>query len=116
MQTRAARTSPAEDFEHDPRYAVSLREAWWCVAYWAAFTTVMVVIAWGIAGDRDPAETTYIMGFPEWFFWTGIVTVAVFCVVPFFMVRFLFTDLDLEPEPDRVGDGRGGDSRTGERS
>lgn len=99
MNPTTDRPSPAEDFEHDPRYAISLREAWICVAYWAVFTLTMVAIAWGIAGGRDPVETTYIMGFPEWFFYTGIVVVGIFCLVPFFMVRFLFTDMDLEPRP-----------------
>lgn len=94
-------SAPETDFEHDSRYAVSLREAWLCVAYWALFTVVMVAIAWGIAGHRDADETTYIAGFPDWFFWTGIVVVAVFCVAPFFLVRFLFTDVDLEPRPDQ---------------
>ena len=99
MKPMTGRPSPADDFEHDPRYAISLREAWICVAYWAAFTATMVGIAWGIAGNRAPAETTYIMGFPEWFFYTGIVVVGIFCLVPFFMVKFLFTDIDLEPRP-----------------
>lgn len=94
------RSKPAEDFEHDPRYAISLREAWWCVGYWAAFTILMVAIAWGMAGHRDPAETSYIMGFPDWFFWTGIVVVGVFStVVPFVMVRLMFTHVDLSPRP-----------------
>jgi uncharacterized membrane protein YhdT len=99
MEPAADRSPTDEDFEHDPRYAISVREAWICVAYWALFTVAMVVIAWGIAGNRDPGETTYIAGFPEWFFWTGIVVVAVFCILPYFMIRFLFTEVDLEPRP-----------------
>lgn len=90
---------PLEDFEHDPRYAISLREMWICIAYWALFTTIMVSVAWAIAGDRDPAETSYIAGFPDWFFWTGVVVVGIFCIVPYFMIKFLFTDVDLEPRP-----------------
>jgi uncharacterized membrane protein YhdT len=102
-----------DDFEHDPRYAISLREMWICIAYWAAFTAVMVSVAWAIAGNRDPAETTYIMGFPDWFFWTGIVTVAVFSIIPFFIVKFLFTEVDLEPRPaERVATN---DTTRGER-
>ena len=107
MKPETDRLLATEDFEHDPRYAISLREAWICVAYWAAFTVVMVVIAWGIAGNRDPEQTTYIIGFPEWFFYTGIVVVGIFCIVPFFMIKFLFTDVDLEPRPGQgppVGD------------
>jgi uncharacterized membrane protein YhdT len=93
------RTSLTEDFEHDSRYRISLREAWLCVAYWALFTLVMTAIAWGVAGNRNPEETTYIAGFPEWFFWTGMVVVAIFCLIPYLMIRFLFTEVDLEPRP-----------------
>ena len=87
MKLSANDPPSGQDFEHDPRYAISLREAWICVAYWAAFTSIMTGIAWAIAGNRDPAQTTYIFGFPEWFFYTGIVVVAIFCIVPFFMVQ-----------------------------
>lgn len=100
MSVSSRRPRVADDFEHDLRYRVSLREAWICVAYWAVFTAVMVGIAWGVAGHRDPADTTYVLGFPEWFFWSGIVAVAVFCVIPAVMIRVLFTDVDLEPRPD----------------
>ncbi|MGI8947334.1 MAG: hypothetical protein ACR2FV_05020 [Ornithinimicrobium sp.] len=56
MKPFTDRPPSTEDFEHDPRYAISLREAWICVAYWAVFTAIMVAIAWGIAGNRDPSD------------------------------------------------------------
>lgn len=112
MSHSTERTAAVEEFEHDPRYVVSLKEAWICVAYWALFTILMTGIAWGIAGHRDPAETTYIAGFPDWFFWTGIVVVGIFSIVPFFMIKFFFTEVDLEPKPGKAA---GADTTEGGR-
>lgn len=97
-------TPESVDFEHDPRYRVSVREAWICIGYWLSFATLSTGVAWGIAGNRDPADTTYIMGFPDWFFWSGIVLVAIFStIVPVIMVRFFFTEVDLDPRPSEPG-------------
>lgn len=85
-----------EPFEEDPRFRISAREAWISVLYWAAFTAAMVSVAWGIGGGRPAADTRYILGFPDWFFYSALVTVAVFStVVPYLVVRYLFTDMPL---------------------
>ncbi|GAA1190366.1 hypothetical protein GCM10009585_03900 [Brevibacterium paucivorans] len=86
-------------FEEDPRYRVAGRESLLCVGYWTAFTVGAVVIAWAL-GHRDATEIEFIMGFPDWFFWSAIVfTGFMSVIVPFLLVKFGFTDMDLEPEP-----------------
>jgi len=94
-----ARTSQAPDFEHDPRYQVAQREALLSVGYWVIYTAGTVIIAWTL-GHRDPTEVGFILGFPDWFFWS-IIAFAGFMalVVPYLMVKFGFTDIDLEPTP-----------------
>lgn len=88
-----------EDFEEDPRYRVSQREAWLCFGYWAAYTACAVAVAW-LLGHRDASEIGFVLGFPDWFFWSAIGVTAVFAVVvPYLMVRLAFTDVDLEPRP-----------------
>lgn len=89
----------AEDFEEDPRYRVSQREALMCFAYWVAYTACAVTVAW-LLGNRDASEIGFVLGFPDWFFWSAIGVTAVFAVVvPYLMVRLAFTDIDLEPTP-----------------
>lgn len=87
----------ASSFEEDPRYRVSAREAWVSIAYWVLFTVAMIGVAWGLGGNRDPEQIGYILGFPAWFFWSALVTTAVFStVVPYLIVKYLFTDIPLE--------------------
>lgn len=93
-----------EDFEEDPRYRVSQREALLCLGYWVFYTLCSVTVAW-LLGSRDISEIGFILGFPDWFFWSAIAVTAVFVtVVPYLMVKLGFTDIDLEPRP-RYGHG-----------
>lgn len=100
-------SSPPETeapFEEDPRYRVSVKEAWVSAGYWAMFTIAMISVAWGLGGHRDPAEVNYIAGFPDWFFWSALVTTGVFStVVPYLLVKFLFTDISLESDLEIEG-------------
>lgn len=87
------------EFEEDPRYRIAQRESLLCVGYWVVFTSIAVAIAW-LLGHRDPSAIGFVMGFPDWFFWSVLVFVGFMAtVVPYLMVRFGFTDIDLEPEP-----------------
>lgn len=94
----------AEDFEEDPRYRVSQREALMCLAYWVLYTACSVTVAW-LLGSRDFSDIGFVLGFPDWFFWSAIAVTAIFAtIVPYLMVRLAFTDMDLEPRP-RYGHG-----------
>lgn len=94
----------SDDFEEDPRYKVSQREALMCVAYWLSFTALSVCVAW-LMGHRNASQIDFVLGFPDWFFWSAIGVPFVFAtVVPYLMVRLFFTDVDLEPRP-RAEDG-----------
>lgn len=96
--TRSSR-DPVNDFEEDPRYRVSQREALVCLAYWVSFTALAVAVAW-IMGNRDASEIDFVLGFPDWFFWSAMgVTIVFATIVPYLMVRLFFTDIDLEPRP-----------------
>lgn len=95
-----SRTSQASNFEEDPRYRIAQRESLLCVGYWVVFTAGTVAIAW-LMGYQDPSEINFIAGFPDWFFWSVIAfTGFMAIVVPYIMVKFGFTDIDLEPTPE----------------
>jgi uncharacterized membrane protein YhdT len=102
MDTDHRLTQGDEAFEEDPRYRVSVKEAQVSVGYWVLFTIAMMGVAWGLGGNREPEEIDYIAGFPAWFFWSALVTTGIFStVVPYLMVKYLFTDIPLEAEETR---------------
>lgn len=97
--TENRRHAPPQDFEEDPRYRIAGRESLVCIAYWFLFTAGAVVIAW-LLGNRDSSEIGFVLGFPDWFFWSALAYVGVFSlIVPFVMVKLFFKDMDLEPVP-----------------
>jgi uncharacterized membrane protein YhdT len=89
---------PQADFEEDPRYRIAVREMGIGVAYWLAFTAVVSLSAWLIGGNKEAEELTFILGFPDWFFWSCLVSCAAFSILPFVLVRYLFTDMPLSPD------------------
>lgn len=96
--TRTPR-GPVNDFDEDPRYRVSQREALVCLTYWLSYTALAVAVAW-MLGNRDASEIDFVLGFPDWFFWSAIgMTLVCATIVPYLMVRIFFTDIDLEPRP-----------------
>jgi uncharacterized membrane protein YhdT len=99
MGNRERRRLP-DDFEEDPRYRVSVKEAWIVLVYWLVFTVVVTVVAWMLGGNRSVEEITFVLGFPAWFFWSGIVATLALSVVPIFLVRSLFTDVPLAEDAD----------------
>ncbi len=108
-----------DDFEEDPRYRVSVREARIVIAYWVVFTVVVTAIAWGLGGNRSAGEITFVLGMPAWFFWSGVVASFVLSLVPMFLVRSMFTEVplgeDAETPTSAGGPERTSDAHHGER-
>jgi uncharacterized membrane protein YhdT len=105
MEHSSPPTEPhLDDFEEDPRYRIAQRESLLCIGYFVTFCGLSILIAW-MLGSRDPSEVSFIAGFPDWFFWSAIALTVVFSTaVPYLMVKFGFTDLDLEPRPGQFND------------
>ncbi len=57
--------------------------------WWYAF-------AYGL-GEKDPSQYDWILGFPAWFFYSSILGPALFCVLAWLMVKFLFKAVPLDP-------------------
>lgn len=60
--------------------------------WWFAF-------AYGL-GSKDPAEYTYVFGFPAWFFYSCILGFIIMAVLVTFIVRNFFTEIPFEDEGD----------------
>lgn len=104
MSVAARDSRIPHDFEEDPRYRVSVREARIVIAYWVLFTVVVTGIAWGLGGNRSADEITFVLGMPAWFFWSGVVASFVLALVPIFLVRSMFTDVPLGVGADALSE------------
>lgn len=84
------------DFEEDPRYAVTNREALFAFVYWIAFTLVISGIAWFLGGGKSAGELSFLFGFPQWFFWSCLVAALVLSLVPPIIVHLFYTEVPLD--------------------
>lgn len=90
------------DFAEDRRYAISNREARLSLLYWLCYMVTVLGVSWTMGAGKSPEELTFVLGLPAWFFWGVVVTGAVFSVLPYFLVRFLFTDMPLAADADEA--------------
>jgi uncharacterized BrkB/YihY/UPF0761 family membrane protein len=95
------------EFEEDPRYRRSARGA----ALFGVVYLLIGAVTLGLAftmGSRPAEEMTFILGFPDWVFWSLIVWQAVVVVLVVLLVRLApdFRDVPLtpsgEPEEDET--------------
>jgi uncharacterized membrane protein YhdT len=94
------RTTANEGWTEDPRYRVSDREALIAAAFFVAYIVVTIGTAWLLGGNQGIDEIGFVLGFPDWLFWSTLVLGAVFCVVPYFLIKRFFTDMSLDADGD----------------
>jgi uncharacterized membrane protein YhdT len=66
------------------------------------------VVSFGRPAARGPrrrpseelAQLGATLGFPSWFFWSGIVVAFLFSVLPVLIVKRFFTDVSIEAEQE----------------
>ncbi len=71
------------------------KEAIISMILYVAFFIWWYVTGYGLAGG-DPADYTYVMGLPLWFFLSCIVGYVLFSVASIIVVKMFFKDFDLE--------------------
>jgi uncharacterized membrane protein YhdT len=101
-----------EDFAEDPRYVASRREMIISFVFFGVYTFVLIGVAWMIGGGKDADEIGFVLGFPDWFFWSAFVGGLIFSVIPYFLVKFWFEDMPLGASGD---DSEAGESEPPER-
>lgn len=84
----------SRDFIEDPRYRRCNKEA--LLGLGLGFLNLVWWFAWGYGlGARPPAEYTYILGFPAWFFMSCVVGAVLFTVLAIIMVKKFYKDMPL---------------------
>ncbi len=84
-----------EGYIEDPRYSQCGREA--RAGLLLGLCNFLWWFAWGYGlGSQDPAEYTYIFGFPLWFFMSCLVGAVLFTGLAVFIVHYYYRDIPLE--------------------
>ncbi|MED3549913.1 YhdT family protein [Cytobacillus praedii] len=88
------------DFIEDSRFAQCDKEM--RVTMWLFVINILLVggVSLWIGLNKPAASMNYILGFPAWFFWGGLVANVIFCILPYFMVKFFYKDMSIEAEDE----------------
>jgi len=84
----------------DPRFKIAHREAWIGVALAIVHFIWWFGFAYGL-GSRPVEEYSYILGFPDWFFYSCIVGFILVAITVILLVKFVLKDVSLEEEGDK---------------
>ena len=90
-----------EEFVEDRRFAQCNKEMF--ATLWLFVINIVLVggVAFLIGLNKSADSMSYILGFPAWFFWGGLVGTFVFCSLPYFMIKFFYKDMSIEAEDER---------------
>jgi len=76
------------------------KEAAASAVLYLAFFLWWYFTGYGIAERSDPADYTYVMGLPLWFFMSCVVGFVLFCVAAIVLVKVFFKDFSLDETAD----------------
>lgn len=80
----------------DRRFRQANFEAFCSVTLALLFFLWWYGFAYGL-GDRDPSQYGWVLGLPDWFFYSSVLGPALFCILAWLMVKFLFKPMSLVP-------------------
>ncbi|BCS95829.1 sodium:pantothenate symporter [Desulfoluna limicola] len=86
----------------DRRFIQANKEAIIAVGLSLAYFIWWYATAYGY-GDAPVSEYAYILGFPEWFFYSCIAGFVLFAILAALMVRFLFKEVSLAKSEESTG-------------
>ncbi|MBM7706133.1 YhdT family protein [Chryseomicrobium aureum] len=84
----------------DARFKIAHREAKIGVGLAIAHFLWWFGFAYGL-GSRPVEEYTYILGFPDWFFYSSIVGFVLIALTIVVIARFFLTEVSFEEEEER---------------
>jgi len=83
----------------DPRFKIAHREALIGVVLAIVHFIWWFGFAYGL-GSKPVEEYSYILGFPDWFFYSCIVGFVLVAITVILLVKFVLKDVSLEVEGD----------------
>jgi len=89
--------------KQDPRFRQANREALLALGAYALYFAWWYLCAYGL-GSGDPEEYVYVLGMPEWFFYSCVVGCPLITLLLWALVRFKFRHMPLDAEPAPGGE------------
>ena len=83
----------------DRRFTQANKEAGFALGAYALYFIWWYVCAYGL-GDSDPEQYGYVMGLPEWFFYSCIVGYPLITLLLWGIVRLFFREVPLDDGQD----------------
>jgi uncharacterized membrane protein YhdT len=90
-----------EAFVEDSRFAQCNKEMWATMGLFVINIIIVGGVSMWVGLNKSADSINYVFGFPDWFFWGGLVGTFVFCILPYFMIKFFFKDMSIEAEDER---------------
>lgn len=81
----------------DQRFKIAHKEALIGIGLVILNFTIWYGFAYGL-GSGDPAEYTYVLGFPAWFFYSCIAGTIFMIVLVWLVMKFFFTEVSFDDE------------------
>lgn len=83
------------EIQVDERFRIAKREMLITFVVQLAYTFLMLVVAYTL-GKGDPSRYRFVMGMPEWWFWSLVITLG-FLGLIYYLVRRVFKDMPIDP-------------------
>ena len=81
----------------DQRFKIAHKEALIGIGLVILNFTIWYGFAYGL-GSGDPAEYTYVFGFPAWFFYSCIAGTVFMIVLVWLVMKLFFTEVSFDDE------------------
>lgn len=89
--------------QKDPRFTQANREALLALGAYGLYFLWWYICAYGL-GSGNPDDYRYVLGMPEWFFYSCIVGCPLITILLWAVVRFRFRHMPLDAEPPSESD------------
>jgi len=99
--------------QQDPRFRQANKEALLALGAYALYFVWWYVCAYGM-GSGNPDNYSYVLGLPEWFFYSCIVGYPLITIILWGLVRLKFKDMPLGETPS-AGENDGTASKDGDK-
>ena len=83
------------DIEPDERFTQTRKEFWVTLGTYLGFMVLMIANLY-LVGDTDPANYTYVLGFPLWIFLEICILIGMVIAV-LLVVTFVYRDMEVTP-------------------